>query len=275
MTFLSGSALHGSEVLAGISNAVLAAESLAQHRLLADDGLLSWRVRRVSFNNRSRFAASKMANLLFSYPNVLVLFGVRVLLSLLLISAIVAGWPTAALLALQVFIGLLIHWRGSAGNDGSDQYTLIILIACMVAELIHTNLAATVACYFIGAQGMVAYSTSGWLKVFSAGWRDGFFVRSILSSSTFGNRTLYRYYCSIPFLATVTGLLVAVGDCALGIAALVPPPICATILLFGVFLHLGISRILGLNTFFWAFCALYPPTYFISDQLYSWVHRTL
>jgi hypothetical protein len=38
---------------------------------------------------------------------------------------------------------------------------------------------------------------------------------------------------------------------------------------FGVFLHIGIAAVLGLNTFLWSFVGTYPAVLWVSASIYS------
>jgi hypothetical protein len=196
------------------------------------------------------------------------LHALRFLFASALLVTITAGRSSRGLLFVLVGLTLLSHFRVSATNDGSDQFTLIVLIACALGEAIGTPLAYRGACYFIAGEAMVAYSTSGWLKLLERDWRDGSVVTDILASSTYGNPLLLRTFANHRTLAHCAGLIVAAGDCTLGIAALLPPPVALVALVAGVVFHLGIARVLGLNTFLWAFCATYAPMFFVSSDLY-------
>jgi hypothetical protein len=273
MIFDARQALRCSEAMAAVSSIILSAEVFMQTDLFSDRGLLSWRVNRLTHPLIDRVTRMVGVDAVFRYQNFLRLQAVRLILAIALLLAILMGRSTSALLSMEVMLTLLLHLRCSTSNDGSDQFTLIVLIACMFAELVGTPLLYVGACCFVAGEAMVAYSTSGWLKILEPGWRDGSIITGVLATSTFGNRSLYRWYSEHAAMAVCSGLGVAVGDCILGIAALLPPSVCLTVLLFGFLLHVGIARVLGLNTFLWAFCATYPPTYFVSSTLYGFIFK--
>jgi hypothetical protein len=271
MALGASQALRISEGFAAVSSMILAAEIFSQRNLFAARGLLSWRIERLNHPVVSRFLVHVGLDVFFQTPTFLGFQAVRFIMAMTLLFAIVAEKSTWMLLLLMVLITLTSHFRASAANDGSDQFTLIVLIASCLAEIVGSPLAYRGACYFIAGEAMVAYSTSGWLKLAEPGWRDGSIVTGILGSSTYGNPRLHRLFATHARVSVVSGLAVAAGDCMLGVAAFLPPSAALLVLLFGVALHAGIARVLGLNTFLWAFCATYAPTYFVSSELYRMI----
>jgi hypothetical protein len=274
MTIGSLQALRVSEWFVAVSSMILSAEIFKRKDLFADGGLLSWRIDRLSHPEVNHLLSRVGFETVFESRNFLRLQALRFVSAIMLLFTIGAAKPTCALLFTLVVLTLMSHFRASATNDGSDQFTLIVLIACTLAEAVGTTLAYRGACYFIAGEAMIAYSTSGWLKLLERGWQDGSIVTDILASSTYGNRSLYHLFANHRSIAIVVGLAVAAGDCVLGVAALLPPSITLLLLLFGVMFHLGIARVLGLNTFLWAFCATYAPTYFVSSDLHRLMSRT-
>ncbi len=266
-------ALRMSEWLVAVSSMILSAEIFKLKDLFGDRGLLPWRIDRLSHRIMNRLLTRVGFETVFESRNFLRLQSLRFVSATMLLLAISAGKSTCTLLFTVVVLTLLSHFRASATNDGSDQFTLIVLIACLLAEAVGTPLAYRGACYFIAGEAMIAYSTSGWLKLLEPGWRDGSIVTDILASSTYGHASLYHLFANHRFIAILGGLIVAVGDCVLGVAALLPPSITILVLVFGVVLHIGIARVLGLNTFLWAFCATYPPAYFVSSDLHNLMSR--
>jgi hypothetical protein len=260
--------LRATEVLAATGAVVTTAELFALRSALRDDGLLSWRAHRLYHPRLARSLERLRVGTLLSYPAVLVLLGIRLLAALSLIIAAVSGRFVGPPLYLLTALGLVFTLRNSSGNDGSDQMTLIVLVALSCAQLIDTQLAGQTSVIFIAAQSSLAYGTSGLLKAKERGWRDGTYVTEILATSSFGNRTLLRLFRTNYLVRVWSGRLVAYGDCLLCVAVLLPPQACVLALALGVCLHLGIAGVLGLNTFLWAFLATYPAVIYVSSLLY-------
>jgi hypothetical protein len=261
--------LRGTETFVAVGSAIAAAEILNLNGALRDTGLLSWRLQRLSHPTMARYVAILGIDWSFQYPHVLGLVGVRLIAALLLIAANCLQWRVRPELLVTTVVTLLFTVRCSDSNDGSDQMSLILLVACSLAELIRTPFAYSAALIFIAAQSALSYGTSGFLKTRQAGWKNGEFVTQILATSSFGSRKLMRLFQHHPYLRTWCGRSVAYGDCLLALAALLPPLTCLLVLTFGLSLHIGIARILGLNTFLWAFVATYPAILFVSASIYS------
>lgn len=260
--------LRATEALAATGAAVASAELFALRSALRDDGLLSWRVHRLYHARLTRWLERLRVAILFRYPAVLVLLGIRLVAAVSLILAALFGLPAGPPLYLLTLMGLVFTLRSSSSNDGSDQMTTIVLVALSCAQFIHTELADQACVVFIASQSSLAYGTSGLLKAKERGWRDGTYVTEILATSSFGNRDLLQLFRTNYPVRIWCGRLVAFGDCLLCAAILLPPQACVLALLLGVCLHLGIARVLGLNTFLWAFLATYPAVIYVSILLY-------
>jgi hypothetical protein len=261
--------LRCSEIFVAVGSSITAAELLTLDVALRDDGLLSWRVQSLTHPRITRLLATLGIDRCFRYPEVLGLIGTRLLAALLLIAAICCHWSVRPELFVLTLVTLLFTLRSPQGNDGADRMGLIILVTGSLADVIHTPVAYSTALLFIAAQGALSYGTSGGLKVRQTGWTNGDFVTDVLATSSFGNRDLLRLFQAHLFLRKWCGRFVAYGDCLLALAPLLPPLACSMVLIFGVALHTGIARILGLNTFLWAFVATYPAMIFVSTWLYS------
>ena len=167
-----------------------------------------------------------------------------------------------------VVTNTLFTVRNPVANDGGDQLGQLILIACTLAEIFQSPVAFSACLIFLAAQSALAYATSGWLKAPHRGWWNGQFLLKIMSTSFAGDRSLWLFLTAHRRLARVAGAVVVVADCALGFAALLPPPVCLLVLGLGVLLHLGIARVMGLNTFVWTFVATYPSVWFVCCLLH-------
>ncbi|WP_139235723.1 hypothetical protein [Mucilaginibacter polytrichastri] len=148
----------------------------------------------------------------------------------------------------------------------------IVIAALALGKVASTKHSLDIALAFITAQALLAYGTSGFLKLTKAGWLNGTYVLEILKTSTFGNRKILDYFSKRIMLRFAASFIVVFGDILLSISVLFPPKICLCILLIGLCLHLGIAFVMGLNTFVWAFCATYPAIFYFSCKLYHQVY---
>lgn len=260
-------ALYLVEIVVCIGAVVTTLEMLSIRSAFRDEGLLSWRVQRLT-HPLVWFLRRLGMDALLGYPGVLGLICVRLSSALAVIAAAAGGRSTTAPLAVLAFTTVLMTLRSSPGNDGSDQMTAIVIAAATLSEAVGTPLARSAGLVFIAGQASLAYATSGLLKVLEKGWRDGTFVSAVLTTSSFGNRRILALVKAFPAAGKVLGWCVGFGDCGLALAAVLPT--CGTLLVlgYGVGLHLGISAVLGLNTFFWSFAATFPAILWVSAALH-------
>jgi hypothetical protein len=237
--------------------------------ILRDDGFLSWRVNRLARPQLTRTLGLIGLDAVFEYPNVLSVVALRAAAGAAVVGAVALHFDTRAPLALVVATTLLLTLRGPQGNDGSDQMASILLVATFLGELVGTDFSRAAAVIFIAVESAFAYATAGFLKVPMKGWRDGSYVLDVLRTGSFGNPWILRTFEIHRPLAVLFGVGVAFGDSAIAFAAVLPPPVSAGLLAFGLVLHVGIAAVLGLNTFVWSFVATYPAVLYVSAHLYG------
>lgn len=262
-------ALRWTELFLSVGALISSSELLQIHRSLRDNGLLSWRINRLAHPSITRAIERLGVEGIFRYPGILFILAIRAGAALGVIAALWASERSLLPLLVLSITTVIVNFRSSESNDGSDQMGSIAVLACTLAEGSGTQVGKCIALTFIAAQASLAYGTSGFLKVGAKGWRDGTFIVDILQTSSFGNRYLLGFLKGKSLLAALLGCGVAYGDCAVSVAMLLPPLLCITVLFFGVVLHLGIALVLGLNTFLWSFIATYPALLWISSLIWS------
>lgn len=270
------------ELLAAITCIFDSAQQLTLRALFLPGELASWQgTSRPWLRRMLRWTGLR---LLMGYRATLLALAVTVTSALVL-----AGWILSGLISSRILVGpvwpvailplaalvpllaakLLFHVRATPLLQASDQYSLTCLLIAVPAEALHSSAACTVALLFLAGMAALSYGTAGFLKLTRRGWFDGSYARYVLSTASFGAPSLHRLYTRYPALAAFSGGTMVLGECLLSAAALLPPGICAALLGFGVLLHLGLARVLGLNTYVWAFAALYPATYFVSTRIHA------
>jgi hypothetical protein len=263
-------ALRAVDFILAIGAVVFSMEFFAIRDSLCDEGMLSWRVHRLSLPRITlRIIAGCGLDHLFAYRFVIILLATRVLAAITFILLNGVGWSGVVPLSILAATALMFTLRNPQGNDGSDQMATIILVASTLSRLVGTTFSVRACLVFIAAEASLAYGTSGLLKIVMKEWRDGTFVTEILKTSSYGNRRLLEVFKNRRGIAIFAGWAVCMGDCSLSSAALLPPEFCLSLLAFGVALHFGIATVLGLNTFVWSFVATFPAILWCSVHLYS------
>ena len=209
-------------------------------------------------------AVSKMPIILIGLIIIRGLLGVLILLApLLQFSMLFAAIPL-------LLLSFAIHYRNAYTVNGSDQLNNITQLALCVALVFKQSVVVQFSsCCFIAFQAELSYLTSGVYKLINVGWRDGSFLRSVLSTRVFGNRWLKSAFDLVPNKTyyILFSFVIIFGEILLGLAFAVPPELSIIILAIGLLFHLSIAVIMGLNTFIWAFLGTYPSIYLIAQYL--------
>ena len=109
---------------------------------------------------------ASLATMLFRYPSVLILLSMELLLALLLIANPLPDWSWLSAGLLCVIVALE-HLRSPYGLDGSDQMQVVVLGGLFVFYAAPNDLIRQAALWFIAAEAMLAYFTSGYAKLIS------------------------------------------------------------------------------------------------------------
>ena len=261
---------HAVEIILAIQVIIATAELLTLHESYSDYGLFSWKVQRMG--PRLKVQVKKLRlDFLCKYPNVLAVLIIRLISAIAIPLLIISNHSILLPLLLVTAISLVMQVRNSQSNDGSDQLPVICFIALLLADIIGTDLGRSIALIFIAAQASLAYGISGFLKMQKKGWYNGEYVTAVLRTSSYGDKYVHKVALKQPLLAKALGLAVIYGDAVLAFSFTFPPFICSCILIFGIGLHIGIARIMGLNTFLWSYVATYPALFYLSGMLYSFI----
>jgi len=180
------------------------------------------------------------------------------------------GGANPALYLLTTLLGVvIITSRSYYGMDGARQLTVVVLVGLLLAATAPAGtVVSQIALGFVAAQLVLSYTVSGTAKLVSSQWRSGTAIVGILSTSTYGNPSLHRFLRSHRRIA----VSLCLGTIAFeaGFVLIVIASISTPLLLIpvGVIFHGSIALAMGLNNFFWAFTAAYPPLVFVLSQLF-------
>lgn len=242
-------------------------ELLSVSSAFRDNGLLSWRAARITSRPFHRAIFARLTPL-FSYPGIVVLLLARLLAGAMCLGSAIHGPVFAPFLGAYVAISLLIHLRPLMGNNGADKMLLLTAVTCLIALLRPSPFAKAIALVFLASQLSLAYAVSCWMKLSQPKWRSGHFLTNIFATSTFGKLQIHRSCVRWPRIAMCASGAVVIIECLGSIAPWVPAE-AAVVFLGGVMLfHLAAAYIMGLNTFVFAFIAVYPAALHTSLLLY-------
>ena len=241
-------ALDAGVRLAAVASMLSALELLSRPQALRPGGLLDWRNLRLATQGRPRW------DRLLRCPAFFLLLAVEAAGSLVVVLGVT--WAPLVLTVGLLHRAHMVRHRWSV--DGADRMVVMVMLSTGVALLLGTEDAARTAILFLAAQASLAYLTSGISKAQCGMWRSGSAAANIMSTRMFGDRPVGRFLSIRPALSLALSWAVMGVELGLGFTLLLPSAVVPTLLLAGALFHLGCARLLGLNTFFWAFLATYP-----------------
>lgn len=244
--------------LSGLCAALLSAEVLIDRRHYADDGLLGWPVMqsRHRWLVASRFAPVVAA--LLQYRVFIAMTAVRFAVGVALAVLAPTGGVGAVLLACAAGAGLLFQLRSAFGTDGADQMNTVALSTLALNAACDSAVVRTATLWFLAAQLVLSYFVAGVAKLRGEEWRLGRAPSAIFSTRMYGAPALGRWLAAHPRVAWLMSWLVIVTESSFPLVFVTPPPVAMAIMAGGLGFHVFTAAVMGLNTFFWAFAAVYP-----------------
>lgn len=193
-----------------------------------------------------------------------VLFGARGVLCLLLIAGVAQPWPLVGLAALS----LAILWRFQGPyNGGSDRMGLLALWCLTLAALMPTRPWREVMFGYLGAQLVLSYLISGWVKVVNPDWRSGRALRDVFQFSAYPVSEDLRRWAERPRVLLAMSWAVIAFELAFPLSLLSRETLIAGLVVAATF-HLANACLFGLNRFFWTWLAVYPAILWLQDRLF-------
>jgi hypothetical protein len=194
--------------------------------------------------------------------------GVRLLFGLaLVVAAEHKVWLTVSWLVVAAS-GFVVRWRHKyGGEDGGDQMLTIMsttFAVCLTVGYLSSVVRAA-GLYFVGAQACLAHTASGLAKLSGRDWRTGSAIRGILSTRTYGMRSLGSVTQKFPFVSLLLCWITIVFETAFLAAPVLPRIALLMLLLVAGLFHLSVAYAMGLNGFFWSFVATYPAILFLNE----------
>lgn len=258
--------------IASLGSLISTVEWLANHRQLRPGGLFSWRVIR----SREAFAGKKVRSHvldgLLEYRRFCVLLALRALaLGALPFFLVFASRPYSAVaLSVVVATALLLNLRSPFGMDGSDQMSVQVFGALLLAYTAGSPLALRIALGYIAVQAAFSYLVSGAAKAVSPIWRRGNTVFRIFNTRTYGYEPAARMLLGRPRLTRVVDWSAFTVEMLFPLGLVAGLPVLVLFLVWGITFHAMNALVMGLNSFFWAFVATYPALVYVA---LVWVGR--
>lgn len=267
--------MHLTLVLVLIRVILNCAETLFCSREYAPAGLFAWPARQLRYRWTAAGPLSGVLNAGLQHPRYLFLVMLQLgcALALLLPMTQALAMP---LLVVVVAVELLSPIRnGAFGMEGSDQMLLVLLVAVTLSQATADPLARAAVVWFIALQALLAYFTSGVVKLQTRPWREGTAIRLVLNTQSYGSPILAGWLEKAPGLSKLMCWGVILFECGFPLIILAGPQTTLALLLCGAFFHLMIAATMGLNGFFWSFVATYPAIFRLSQDVQHliYLHR--
>jgi len=237
-------------------------------RQFDNDGIYSWKMIKLRINPR---ALKLIPDFLFNKPGVFAITLLRIMCAIYLFIHPLSP-ITVYVLAVVVATSLLLAIRNPIGSDGSDQMSVIISIALLIAFIFHDPQIAAISLYFIAAQSILSYVIAGGAKMLSKKWRSGAAIYQIMNTESYGSERIALYLRrSSPMVSWVLSWNVMLVEALFFTVVILPYPYFLIFLAWGLIFHFYNAIIMGLNNFFWVFLATYPAIIYANIALHNYL----
>lgn len=257
-------------LLYGVSLLVTYTERLAERRMYANNGLMSWQV--LSFDRATSgflFRQGMLSRALFgetgtSAGHLLGIAGV-----LFMWSQPPRSYGFTAGLLSTVVSGVLVQLRSAYAGDGAQQMNLLIGVALLLGFNPWVRpLTGTVCLFFVAAQSMLSYLASGLAKLVSPVWMRGDALLKIMATTAYGSELGFQLASFNPRITRMLCRATVVVEVAFPLLLLGPKWMIVAFFLWGISFHVANAVLMGLNTFVWSYLATYPALYFFWNCLH-------
>jgi hypothetical protein len=145
------------------------------------------------------------------------------------------------------------------GQDGADQ-ALIVEQAAQLAYAFSKegSKLEKSATYFLGAQAILSYFVSGYVKLISPVWRSGEAMVGITRTASYGGRGVDQLMAEYPKVRKIAAWSVIVSEIMAPAVPFFPRPARISWQTSMVTMHILIAALMGLNRFMWAFSSFHP-----------------
>ena len=192
------------------------------------------------------------------------MFAARAILCALLVSGM---WTSAALAGLALISLLILRHYNGPYNGGADRMGLLALWCLTAAHFLPQERWREIAFGYLGAQLVLSYFISGWVKVVKPDWRSGRALRDVFLFSAYPVTENLRRLAERPPLLFAASWAVMLLELAFPFALLSQPTLIIALCLTAAF-HLANACLFGLNRFFWTWLAAYPALVWLQGRVF-------
>ena len=161
---------------------------------------------------------------------------------------------------------LLVRYNGPY-NGGADRMGLLVLLCLTIAHMPAPSAWRELAFAYLGAQLVLSYIISGWVKIANPDWRSGRALCEVFETTGYPASDDLRKLANRPRLLRDAGWAVMLLELGFPIALLSQPTLIAALGATAAF-HLANALLFGFNRFFWTWIAAYPSIIWLQDRLH-------
>jgi hypothetical protein len=258
-------AIRMTAAISSVGVVIAALEDWRNQEEYSDFGIMAFPVTELEFNFPKSRIVSTLNKLLYSFESFKILTWLRIMGGgVLFFGSLLIDHPMPVLTGLLLLAIIIILFRsGGYGADGADQMYVVEFSGLTLAGLFPPDdIGQLISIGFIAAQLTLSYVVAGIAKAFGTPWWNGSGITGILSTYGYGYPILSRILQRNGWLALLLGWSVIIFESTFWVAWLLPPSGIAIYLLLGMMFHVGVSVVMGLNNFLFAFLASYPVTWY-------------
>lgn len=261
-------ALGLTERLAAVTSLVSSLEQLTLRGNRQFGGLNDWDQLRDSVPTHLKFVKSVGDRIYRGY-------GVEILHVVRISASVVTLFPTrnrtvrAVAGAVNVGAALALAPVHNNGGDGSDQASFATQAVTTIAHASNSASVRQAALWSITSQAVLAYVTSGWVKLLGDAWRSNEALVGVMRTRTYGARPLWRLLYRYPILSRVGEVGTLLIECAYPVVFALSPRYRNAYIAGIAGLHVTIAVAMGLGRFVPAFLSLQPAVLYTAAQLHS------
>lgn len=192
------------------------------------------------------------------------IYAARIVLCLLLVAGF---WSAFALAGLALASLIILRRFHGPYNGGADRMGLLALWCLGAAHFLPQEKWRELAFGYLGAQLVLSYFISGWVKVINPDWRSGRALRDVFQFSAYPVAENLRGLANRPRLLFAASWAVMLLELAFPFALLSRPALIVALCLTAAF-HLANACLFGLNRFFWTWLSVYPALVWLQGRVF-------
>lgn len=193
-----------------------------------------------------------------------ILFAPRIVLCV----CVALGLSTSfALLGLAILSLFILRRFDGPYNGGADRMGLLALWCLVAAHFLPESKWREIAFGYLGAQAMLSYFVSGWVKIVSPDWRNGRALRDVFLFSAYPVSEKLRGLANRPSLLLIASWAVMLFELAFPLSLVSQPTLIAALIIAAAF-HFANACLFGLNRFFWTWISVYPAIIWLQGRTF-------